>query len=281
MTDLAFGIDEDGKPVSFDPAALHTVLAGRTRSGKSTTAYRILSEASEQSWVRIVGLDPTGVLLGPLASGKPLDFALGTSPGALCGGIELLQRVEAEMDRRIGKLMPFGVDQIPASAYSDPRLGAILLVLEEYPGLLAAMTRGQADETRRIISRLHQEGSKSAIHVMTIVQRPTAEALRDRAQLGRAVLMAVENADSVRMLASSASPEQVERLIGAPPGRGLVAEVGRPLRFFRSDYMTYTQYVASVQASSTRKAPLFGGKHRVAMRGSAESIESIRGRRQP
>ena len=273
MTDLAFGIDEDGKPVSFGPAAVHTVLEGRTRSGKYTTAYRILSEASEQSWVRIVGLDPTGVLLGPLASGKPLDFALGTSPGALCGGIELLQRVEAEMDRRIGKLMPLGVDQIPASAYSDPRLGAILLVLEEYPGLLAAMTRGQADETRRIISRLHQEGSKSAIHVMTIVQRPTAEALRDRAQLGRAVLMAVE--------ASSASPEQVERLIGAPPGRGLVAEVGRPLRFFRSDYMTYTQYVASVQASSTRKAPLFGGKHRVAMRGSAESIESIRGRRQP
>lgn len=259
MFESAFGVDTSGQAVGFNPASLHTAVAGRTRSGKSVTVYSILSDASEQPWVRVVGIDPTGVLLGPMADEKSLDFALGTSPESLEGALTLLQRVEREMDRRIAKLMHLGVDQIPASAYSDPRLGAILLVLEEYAGLLAAMVKSQAEEVRRIVGRVLREGSKAAVHVLTILQRPEAAVLHDRAQYARAIVMAVENADSVRMLLPSATPEQTEQLLRATPGRGFIAEAGRPLRFFRADYMTYPQYAAAVRASSALKGATFEG----------------------
>lgn len=259
MPDSAFGVDESGQAVTFSPASLHTAVAGRTRSGKSVTVYSILSDASEQPWVRVVGIDPTGVLLGPMSDGKPLDFALGTSPESLGGALALLARVEREMDRRIAKLMLLGVDQIPPSAYCDPRLGAILLVLEEYAGLLAAMTKAQAEEARRVVGRILREGSKAAVHVLTILQRPEAAVLHDRAQYARAIVMAVENADSVRMLLPSATPEQTEQLLGASPGRGFIAEAGRPLRFFRADYMTYSQYAMSVRATSANKTATFEG----------------------
>ncbi|GAA2843260.1 hypothetical protein GCM10010471_27710 [Leucobacter komagatae] len=254
---IEFGVDENGARVSFHPAKLSSVLAGRTRSGKSVTAYRILAECAEVSWVRLVGCDPTGILLGPAASGKPDDFALGTSPQALEHAVAVLRNVEGLMDERISKLMELGIVQIPAHVYTDPRVGAVLVVLEEYAGLLAAADKKAGEEVRRIVGRLLREGSKAAVHVMTILQRPEAAVLHDRAQYARAIVMAVENADSVKMLLPMAAPEEVERLVASKPGRGYLMEAGEPLKYFRADYVTYETYAAIVREASARKQPVF------------------------
>ena len=253
---IEFGTDENGARTAFHPAKLHTVLAGRTRSGKSVTAYRILAEAAEVPWVQVVGIDPTGILLGPMSESKEADFALGTSPTALAQAVELLQNLEAVMDERISRLMQLGIDQIPAEIYTDPRIGSILLVLEEYAGLLAACDKKQGDEVRRIVGRVLREGSKATVHVLTILQRPEAAVLHDRAQYARAVVMAVENADSVKMLLPMADPEQVERLVSAAPGRGYLMEAGESLRFFRGDYVDYATYAAIVRTAAARKPPV-------------------------
>ncbi|MBP2437244.1 FtsK/SpoIIIE domain-containing protein [Microbacterium amylolyticum] len=253
---IDFGTAEDGTRVAYHPASLHTVLAGRTRSGKSVAAYRMLSDAVQIPWVRLCGIDPTGVLLGPASEGKDSDFALGTSPEKIAHAVEVLQSVERLMDSRIARLMRLGIDQLPPHVYEDPRVGAVVCVLEEYAGLVTAAGKKQADEIRRVVGRLLREGSKAAIHVMTILQRPEAAVLHDRAQYARAIVMAVENADSVKMLLPNATPEQTKQLIEAHPGRGFLAEAGVPLRFFRSDYVTYPQYATIVREASARKHPL-------------------------
>lgn len=253
---IEFGIDEHGYRVAYHPAKLHSILAGRTRSGKSVSAYGILVQVSEIPWVKILGIDPTGILLGPMSEGKESDFALGTSPAALAHAIELLQNLENLMDERISRLMALGIDQIPAEIYTDPRVGAIVLVLEEYAGLLAACDKKQGDEVRRIVGRVLREGSKATLHVLTILQRPEAAILHDRAQYARAVVMAVENADSVKMLLPMADPEQVERLVSAEPGRGYLMEAGQPLRFFRGDYIDYATYASIVRTAAARKPPV-------------------------
>ncbi|QIK63786.1 hypothetical protein G7068_11770 [Leucobacter viscericola] len=254
---IEFGTDENGYRVRFHPAKLHTVLAGRTRSGKSVTAYRILAECAEVPWVRLVGCDPTGILLGPASAGKPDDFALGTSPKALEHAIAVLKNIEQLMDQRISKLMELGIDQIPEHVYTDPRVGAVVVVLEEYAGLLAAADKKAGEEIRRIVGRILREGSKAATHVMSILQRPEAAVLHDRAQYARAIVMAVENADSVKMLLPMTSPEEVERLVSSKPGRGYLMEAGEPLRYFRADYVTYEAYAAIVREASARKQPVF------------------------
>ncbi|MFV0433359.1 MAG: hypothetical protein ACK5LO_05200 [Leucobacter sp.] len=255
-----FGVDEHGQKAMYHPAKLHTVLAGRTRSGKSVTAYKILADAARVPWVRIVGCDPTGILLGPASAGKEEDFALGTSPAALAHAEAVLQNVEKLMDSRIDRLMALGVDQVPEHVYTDPRVGAVILVMEEYAGLLAAADKKKSEEIRRIVGRVLREGSKAAIHLMTILQRPEAAVLHDRAQYARAVVMAVENGDSVRMLLPMATPEETEKLVSAAPGRGFLMEAGSPLRFFRSDYCTYEQYAAIMREAAAQKAPLFSGQ---------------------
>lgn len=257
---IEFGVDENGSRVAFHPAKLHTVLAGRTRSGKSVTAYRILAECADVPWVRLVGCDPTGILLGPAAAGKPDDFALGTSPQALEHAVAVLRNIENLMDVRIAKLMELGIDQIPAHVYTDPRVGAMIVVLEEYAGLLAAADKKAGEEVRRIVGRLLREGSKAAVHVMTILQRPEAAILHDRAQYARAIVMAVENADSVKMLLPMSAPEEVERLVSSKAGRGFLMEAGEPLKYFRSDFVEYETYAAIVREATARKPPVFSGQ---------------------
>lgn len=253
-----FGTTENGDRVLFHPASLHSVLAGRTRSGKSVTAYRILAEAAMTPWVRLCGVDPTGVLLGPASAGKDCDFALGTSPAQIAHALEVLGAIEKLMDSRISRLMRVGIDQVPPHVYMDPRVGAVLCVLEEYAGLLAAADRKQAEEIRRIVGRILREGSKAAVHVMTILQRPEAAVLHDRAQYARAIVHSVENKDTAVMLLPSATPVQIEQLLKAQQGRGFVAEAGEPMQFFRADYVTYEQYAAIVREASAKKPPLLG-----------------------
>lgn len=258
MSDVDFGTDRDGVRVSFDPASLHTVVAGRTRSGKSVTVYSILADCAALPWVRLTGLDPSGILLGPASAGKPDDFALGTSPAALEHAISVLKNVESLMDKRIANLMRLGVDHIPISVSRDERVGAVLLVLEEYAGTLASASKFGGVEIRRIVGRVLREGSKAAVHCLTVMQRPESTLLHDRGQYARAIVMGLENADSVRMLLPGATPHQVAQLIRAKTGQGFFAEASQPTRFFRADFTPYITYNARMRIHSAQKLPLFG-----------------------
>lgn len=256
LTDRRYGVDSLGVPALFDPQAHHTAVAGATRSGKSVTTYAILADLAALPWVQIVGIDPSSILLAPHAQGRESQFALGTSPAALGQALDVLHRLEGLMDARIAKLAALGIDKVP-TGWRDPRLPTVWLILEEYAGLLAAADKTQTTEVVRVVGRLLREGAKAAIFVLTILQRPEAAVLHDRAQYSRRIVHRLDNGDSVRMLLEAATPETVARHMDLAPGLSVVHEAGEPYRLVRSDYLDYGPYAAHVRAVSAGKPPLF------------------------
>ena len=251
-----YGIDENGKAVRFNfSAAMHTVLAGVTRSGKSVTAYSLLAEAALDPRVKVCGVDPSGILLAPHCASEDLVTChLGTeNPGEAIDVVERLVRI---MDSRIKVLLERGFDKVPHEWFS-PRDPILLVVLEEYAGTLEWLK--SVDQSLKpaerllprmtsAVGRLLREGAKAGIRVLTIVQRPEAAVLHDRAQYARRISHRIDNADSMRMLFEGAKPELLDRLKSAAPGLGLLDEAGEPLRFFRAydlDYQSYRRVVVA------------------------------------
>ncbi|MFV4912179.1 FtsK/SpoIIIE domain-containing protein [Microbacterium lacticum] len=254
---VPFGIDTFGRSVTFDPTAGHTIVSGATRSGKSATSYAVISQVARDDAVQIVGIDPTGILLTPHANPeRAYQFALSTSPGDIELALEILRMVEREMDSRNRRLSKIGLDKVPGDWLSE-RFPALLLVLEEYAGLLAAVDpKTQRPEIVRIVGRVLREGAKASVHVFTILQRPEAAVLHDRAQYSRRITHRLDNGDSVRMVLESATPEQVTELMNVPPGHGLVHLAGDPIRRFATRYLDYADYHAHVSAASAGRSAL-------------------------
>lgn len=189
------------------------------------------------------------------------QFGLSTAPAEIERSLNLLRTLEAEMDSRNSRLARIGLDKVPAEWLSE-RFPAILLVLEEYAGLLAAVDqKTQRPEVIRIVGRILREGAKASIHVMTILQRPEAAVLHDRAQYSRRITHRLDNGDSVRMVLEGATPEQVQELMNVPPGHGIMHLAGDPLRRFATRFLDYGDYHAHVSDAVADRAalPLIGG----------------------
>ncbi|MCL1898936.1 MAG: hypothetical protein FWG11_00185 [Promicromonosporaceae bacterium] len=212
MTDrtIPFAVGVDGSKIAIDPHWGHCITVGATRSGKSCTCYSLLAGVARDQSIAVVGCDPSSVLLGPFADaapdGNPHIF-LGTSEATLLAFLEFLAYLLAVMDWRIAKLRRIGRDKLRPS----PGLPTVLLVLEEYAGLLAAFdvydaTRKPADRLKPLvlgyIGRLLREGAKVQMLVWCILQRPDAAIIggADRSQYSRRITHRLDNADGVRML---------------------------------------------------------------------------------
>ncbi len=254
MNAPTFGTDEHGHAVGFDfLAPMHTSTGGGTRSGKTVTSYSILAAAAQDARVCVVGVDPSGILLAPhLGNVDGRLIHLGTDDaGHAIDVVEALVRV---MDARIRLILDHGHDKVPDTAFG-PQFPVYLIVLEEYAGTLAWLQ--SLDQTRKPAERLHprmvsavgrllREGAKAGLRVFTILQRPEAAVLHDRAQYSRRISHRLDNADSVRMLFEGADSETIQRLMNVRPGVGLIHEAGESLRFFRADYLDYAAYRAAV-----------------------------------
>lgn len=251
---VAFGVDRMGEPVSYDPCSMHTILSGGTRGGKSATAYAILAQVADDPAIAVVGIDPSSILLTPFERAGG-GVVTGSSPAALNRAVELAQGVEKEMDDRNRRLALRGLDKVP-SDWISPRLPAITLVLEEYGGTLSATSKEQRAEIVRIVGRVLREGAKSSIHALTIIQKPEAATVHDRAQYSRRISHRLDNGDAVRMLFEKATPDEVARIMDLVPGEGIIHDAGSPYRIFKTRYLDYPQYVAHVRAALRDRPPV-------------------------
>lgn len=233
--------------------AMHTIVAGATRSGKSVFSYLVLMYAALDPRVKVMGVDPSGILLAPHRSeGDHMGIHLGTdNPEHM---VEVAERAVRIMDQRIAMLMERGHDKVPDAAFG-PEFPILLFVLEEYAGTLDTLKL--ADQSRRpadklyprmvgAVGRLLREGAKAGVRVLTILQKPEAATLHDRAQYSRRVSFRLDNRDAVAMLMESADPETTKWLMNVPPGMGLLHEAGEPMRRFRADRIEYSIYRALV-----------------------------------
>lgn len=239
--------------LEFDPCSGHTVLSGATRSGKSVGSYTMLALTARLPRVQIVGIDPSSILLHPHSIERPTDFALGTSPESLDKAVDLLRTLEKIMDDRTVRLLTLGKDKLSVSDMSDES-PAILLVLEEYAGFLSSFgnsKEGKAnrEECIRIIGRILREGAKVLIHAFTIIQRPEANILHDRAQYARRISYRLDNADSVKML-FDVETETVGLITNLTPGELFYHRAGDPMIFARSPFIDYPTYRSLVMDSA-------------------------------
>lgn len=250
------GVDEYGEVVSFPYEQMtHTVKQGATRKGKSYSTYSDLAQlghrARTHADVDVVGIDPTGLLLGPWGPHPRGWRVCGTHDAPSRYG-RALDAVVAEMDRRIAT-MPARHDVMPVSA-ACPR---IVVVLEEWPAVarLTGHTRNKPSDVHRQVARLIAEGAKVAIHVMILVQRAETDFIGafERDQCETRLSFGCSDANTLKLLHDGVTNDTAALHATSPKGVALAQLPGRDLVRLRTpfigDYGVYCDHVAPAAGS--------------------------------
>lgn len=245
------GRSEDGDDLVDDWARMpHTVVQGVTRSGKSGWLYAQLAQLARRDHTVVAGSDPSGLLWRPWAAHR--------DPGLRVGGLAsveahaaLLERLIADMDRRI-KLIPPDRDTVELGP-SNPLL---VVVLEEYPGLLRAADAADRKLGARVragVSRLLAEGHKAGVRVVIVAQRAESNVIGgfERAMCGLRLSFRVDNADSLRLLHPGAAVDRLDEHMSAPAGVALLTGPGAGLVRIRGPWIGgYPAYTTAVTTAT-------------------------------
>jgi DNA segregation ATPase FtsK/SpoIIIE, S-DNA-T family len=258
-TDAALlGTSETGERLALSwVEAPHAVIQGQTRSGKSVFCYGLLGQLSGARDVVIAGCDPTGLLLGRPFAGtvhRPWQVA---GMADLDAHVELLERLASEMDARISA-MPDRTDAIQP----DEGCPLLVVVLEEYPGLIRAATQVPkpktgpklVDRIQGAVGRLVSEGHKAGVRLVLIAQRADASFMGgyERGQFALRVSFAQSDPEALEML-HPGTRGLAEAHGAAPKGVALVTAPGRHLTRMRAPYMEdYGAYCDRIAAFSAR-----------------------------
>lgn len=248
-TRFPIGRTENGDAVLNIEDASHVAIQGMTRSGKSALLYTILGTLAGDPRVRVGGIDPNGITLGPFADAAPGWVSTTSDPAE---AVAVLRRYVDEMTARIGVLLSEGIEKIDTF---NPDRPLLVCVLEEYPGLLGAADadRKVKAEIQTLVGRLVREGAKAGIRVILLAQRMDASIVGGdiRAQFGTRITMRVDNLDAVTMLHPGAADLDISRIKTFPPGRALF-EVHGHMNEMQADFTEYRTYRA---VTSDRLAP--------------------------
>ncbi|GAA4855549.1 hypothetical protein GCM10023201_57390 [Actinomycetospora corticicola] len=173
---VILGRAEDGVTLGHALAdAAHLAVQGQNGAGKSAFTYGLLAQVCAAPDVLIAGSDITGLVLGRAWTGTAHHDWQTTGTRDLLAHAALLDRLVAEMDRRLDTMPPRRDKIIPTT--TTP---LVLVVLEEFPGLLRAAQAKDKKLAERITSavlRLVSEGRKAAFRVLMLAQRFEANAV--------------------------------------------------------------------------------------------------------
>lgn len=250
--------DARGKHILLDLAseAAHVLVQGQTRSGKSALVTRLIASAIKFPFAAIAGADPSGVLLHPLR-----DFPFREWRSAAVGDIQshaaALQALVAELDRRLFLLLESETDKILDFTQEIP---LVIVVLEEFPGLVSAAEDDDATSARRPtdrlaplirrnVSRLVRESAKVGFRLVCVTQRADAAVIggNDRSNYGTRITLRVDNPDAVRMLHPYCPNELAETAYRFPAGTGLLQTPSQPLQRVSVPPFTYAQYISAAR----------------------------------
>lgn len=241
-----------GQALRLDPfQPRHLLLTGATRSGKSTQLYGMLVQLRGLP-VRVCGIDPSGVLFNGLSGGLGGDEwrVMTLRDPDRVGSV--ITAIVGEMDRRIDLLLSLRRDNLDCFDASMPLL---VIVFEEYPGLLAALAAiDQASgakpaqrveiHVRAAVQRLALEGAKVGIRLWLVAQRADASLLTGvlRSQLTQRLSFR-QDAEGLRMLHPAITPEQIEDASRFVPGTAFAEfDGGLSLTRYRADYIDYDRF---------------------------------------
>lgn len=244
------GRDESGAELADDWQAMpHAVVQGVTRSGKSGWLYAQLAQLAARPHTIVAGSDPSGLLWRPWHAHRQPMWRVG-GLADLGAHVALLEYLVADMDRRIGRIAP---DRDTVELGAECPL--IVVVLEEYPGLLRAADALDAKLGKRIrgmVSRLLAESHKAGFRLIVVTQRAEANIIGgfERAMCSFRLSFRVDAADSLRLLHPAAAVDRVDEHMAAAPGVALLTAPGRDLARMRAPWLGgYAEYAAAVTSA--------------------------------
>ncbi|GAA4820451.1 hypothetical protein GCM10023201_02370 [Actinomycetospora corticicola] len=235
---MVLGRGEDGTAITHrltGPA--HLAVQGQNGSGKSVFTYGLLAQLCAAPDVLITGSDITGLVLGRAFDGTAHRDLQATGTRDLLEHAAMLDRLVAEMDHRLDA-MPARQDAVTASEWTP----LVLVVLEEFPGLLRAAQARDKKLAERITSavlRLVSEGRKAAFRVLMLAQRFEANAVGGgyaRDQFALRLSFRVP-ADSLAMLHGDDARPLGPAHANAAPGIAYLSGPGHDCTRLRAPYL--------------------------------------------
>jgi hypothetical protein len=232
------GRAEDGSTLAHALAdAAHLAVQGQNGAGKSAFTYGLLSQLCAAPDVLITGSDITGLVLGRAWEGTAHHKWQTTGTRDLDAHAVMLEALVAEMDRRLDS-MPPRHDKVRPTVQTP----LILVVLEEFPGLLRAAQAKDKKLAERITStvlRLVSEGRKAAFRVLMLAQRFEANAVGGgyaRDQFALRLSFRVPG-DSLVMLHGEDARKLGPKHANAAPGVAYMSAPGHELVRLRAPYL--------------------------------------------
>lgn len=251
QTTLA-GSDAFGSPVFMDWAApSHAIVAGMTRSGKSALLYTQLSQLANNDTVRVIGIDPSDLLLAPFAQRGETLIILGSQ--GVDAMIDTLEAIVHVCEHRMATLTQMRADKIDDFTVAQPLL---VCVIEEYPGLLEIAAsldaidkpKGtRASRIKSLVLQLLAQYAKVGLRVVLVAQRADASLIGGiaRANIGTRFIMR-SDPDGLKMLDPSMTPEEAQLLQRCLPGVCRFICPGQLPLFFHGIDMDYTTYMDTI-----------------------------------
>jgi S-DNA-T family DNA segregation ATPase FtsK/SpoIIIE len=152
----------------------HTLVAGGTGSGKSTALHTIIANAVRNGDVWLYLVDPKGGVEFGVYSDNVATFLATTYDET----IFMLQRLNAEMDRRYDMLFRAGL----ASIEQQPNaFSKILVVIDEVADLMmydSNKQNAQRGSFERLLIMLAQKSRAAGIYIVLATQRPSVDILK-------------------------------------------------------------------------------------------------------
>lgn len=252
---MILGRTPTGADVELDPfAAAHTLVTGRTRSGKSVQVYGMLAQLRGLP-VQLCGIDPTGILFNAVGQNLGGDTWRVSTLRDPDQAAQVMTSLVAEMDDRITRLLLARLDKFDHCDFS-PSFPLLVVLLEEWPGTLAALAAADvasgAKAAERVetcikaaVQRLALEGAKVGVRLWIVAQRADASLLTGvlRSQLTQRLSFAQDD-DGLRMLHEGITADDIQAAQRFVPGQAFAEMAGTlPRTTYRADFIDYARLV--------------------------------------
>ena len=195
----------------------HTILLGRTGSGKSTAGYAIAEAIRRRYPAEFVIAEPGGVSWGSQFQAADVKQIA-----------DVLSEAEAEMRRRQALLVAEDVQHITQLRNPPPFLVLLLEELEDVLDSLRLVGQGEAQRAKIALRNIAREGRKPGVCLLGITQFGKSDVLDSHVRHNMGALFLFQNSANVGEMLRLPSSIRLDRL---PVGTAYAFHSGRMVSF--------------------------------------------------
>lgn len=198
----------------------HTILLGRTGSGKSTAGYAIAEAIRRRYRAEFIIAEPGGVSWGGQCAAADVKEIAG-----------VLAEAEAEMRRRQALLVAEDVQHISRLQNPPPYLVLLLEELEDVLDSLRLVGQGETQRAKIALRNIAREGRKPGVCLLGITQFGKSDVLDSHVRHNMGALYLFQNAANVGEMLRLPAGVRLDRL---PVGTAYAFHSGRMVSFAKA-----------------------------------------------